>query len=136
MTTRPEPPADDLSAQAQFLHEVVARWLARPGVTVACGRWADGAISEIVTQGEAHLLPSLYDGCFAGVRELRLAGQPHHLHIDFGRVHRLAYAVAPSVCLARALLAISPRAHAPAGRLVPVTQPVGHLVAEGEGACQ
>ena len=100
MTTRPEPPADDLSAQAQFLHEVVARWLARPGVTVACGRWADGAISEIVTQGEAYLLPSLYDGCFAGVRELRLAGQPHHLHIDFGRVHRLAYAVAPSVCLA------------------------------------
>ncbi len=100
MTARSEASADDLSAQAQFLHEVVARWLARPGVTVACGRWADGAISEFVTHGEAHLLPSLYDGCFAGVRELRLAGQPHHLHIDFGRVHRLAYAVAPSVCLA------------------------------------
>lgn len=94
------PAADDLSAQAQFMHEVVARWLARPGVTVACGRWTDGAISEIVAQGQARLLPSLYDGCHAGVRELRLPAQPHHLHIDFGRVHRLAYVVAPSVCLA------------------------------------
>jgi hypothetical protein len=89
-----------LSVQAQFFHDAVARWLDRRGVTIACGRWADGAISEILPQGQAMLLPSLYDGCFTGVRELRLAGQPHHLHIDFGRVHRLGYAVAPSVCLA------------------------------------
>lgn len=100
MTSTADPVSDDLSAQAQFLHDVVARWLAQPGVTIACGRWADGAISEIIPRGAAHLLPSLYDGCFAGVRELRLTGQPHHLHIDFGRVHKLAYVVAPSVCLA------------------------------------
>jgi hypothetical protein len=99
MTSTADPVSDDLSAQAQFLHDVVARWLAQPGVTIACGRWADGAISEIIPRGAAHLLPSLYDGCFAGVRELRLTGQPHHLHIDFGRVHKLAYVVAPSVCL-------------------------------------
>jgi hypothetical protein len=93
-------PADELSAQAQFCHDAVTRWLEHPGITIACGRWADGAISEILPQGVAKLLPALYDGCFAGVRELRLAGQPHHLHIDFGRVHKLAYVVAPSVCLA------------------------------------
>lgn len=96
--TTPEPA--DLSAQADFMHGVVAWWLAQPGVTIACGRWADGAISEFVPRQAAQLLPAVYDGCFAGVRELRLAGQPHHLHVDFGRIHRLSYAVAPSVCLA------------------------------------
>jgi len=34
-----------LSNQAKFFHDAVARWLARPGVTIACGRWSDGAIS-------------------------------------------------------------------------------------------
>ena len=96
--TTPEPA--DLSAQAGFMHAVVARWLAQPGVSIACGRWADGAISEFIPRQAAQLLPAIYDGCFAGVRELRLVGQPHHLHIDFGRIHRLSYAVAPSVCLA------------------------------------
>lgn len=93
-------PAGDLAAQAQFFHDAFAHWLARPGVTIACGRWADGAISEIMPRGQAHLLPARYDGCFSGVRELRLSDQPHHLHIDFGRVHALSYAVVPSVCLA------------------------------------
>nr|MCU0922430.1 hypothetical protein [Burkholderiaceae bacterium] len=81
-------------------HYAFAHWLAQPGVTIACGRWADGAISEIMPRGQAQLLPARYDGCFSGVRELRLADQPHHLHIDFGRVHALSYAVVPSVCLA------------------------------------
>jgi hypothetical protein len=93
-------PTDSLAAQAQFFHDAFAHWLAQPGVTIACGRWADGAISEIMPRGQAQLLPALYDGCFSGVRELRLTDQPHHLHIDFGRVHKLAYVVAPSVCLA------------------------------------
>jgi len=91
---------DSLAAQAQFFHDAFAHWLAQPSVTIACGRWADGAISEIMPRGQAQLLPALYDGCFSGVRELRLTDQPHHLHIDFGRVHKLAYVVAPSVCLA------------------------------------
>ncbi len=94
------PPTESLSTQAQFFHDAIERWLAQPGVTIACGRWSDGAIAEILPQGRAHLLPARYDGCFAGVRELRLAAQPHHLHIDFGRIHKLAYTVAPSVCLA------------------------------------
>ena len=89
-----------LRDQSAFFHAAVTRWLSRPGITIACGRWSDGAISELVPQGQASLLPAIYDGCFVGVRELRLQGQPHHLHIDFGRVHKLAYTVAPSVCLA------------------------------------
>ena len=39
-------PTDSLAAQAQFFHDAFAHWLAQPGVTIACGRWADGAISE------------------------------------------------------------------------------------------
>lgn len=96
-----QPPAPDgLASQAQFFHDAFARWLDEPGVTIACGRWVDGAVSEIMPSGRALLLPALYDGCFAGVRELRLTDQPHHLHIDFGRVHTMSYAIVPSVCLA------------------------------------
>jgi hypothetical protein len=98
--TAPTPPAGDLASQAQFFHDAFAHWLEQPGVTIACGRWIDGAISEIMPRGQAQLLPARYDGCFSGVRELRLADQPHHLHIDFGRVHALSYVVVPSVCLA------------------------------------
>jgi hypothetical protein len=96
----PTASADSLAAQAQFFHDAVAHWLAQPGVTIACGRWADGAISEFMPGSRAELLPAMYDGCFSGVRELRLADQPHHLHVDLGRVHALSYAVVPSVCLA------------------------------------
>lgn len=91
---------DSLASQAQFFHDAFAHWLTEPGVTIACGRWADGAISELMPRGQARLLPAIYDACFVGVRELRLADGPHHLHIDFGRVHALSYAVVPSVCLA------------------------------------
>lgn len=106
MMTESSPMHPGATAEAQlrdhsaFFHAAVARWLNRPGITIACGRWSDGAISELIPMGQASLLPAVYDGCFAGVRELRLQGQPHHLHIDFGRVHKMAYTVAPSVCLA------------------------------------
>lgn len=93
------PQVDAFSAQAQFFHHSVSRWLERKDVTIACGRWSDGAISEIIPDGQAKLLPAIYDGCFNGVREVRLEEQSHHLHVDFGRIHKLAYTVAPSVCL-------------------------------------
>lgn len=89
-----------LAATADFFHEVIERWLSYPTVTIACGQWADGAISEIVPGGHAHLLPGRYDGCFAGVRELRLDDALHHLHLALGRVHQARYVVTPSVCLA------------------------------------
>src|SRR5690606_26929536 len=88
-----------LEGRAAFFHDALAEWLADPGITIVCGRWSDGAISEFLPAGAASLLPPAYDGRFAGIRELRIGQQRHHLHIDFGRVHALSYVVAPSVCL-------------------------------------
>ena len=88
-----------LETQSDFFHEVFVEWLQDPDITIACGRWSDGAISEFMPRQRAKLLPALYNGCFAGVRELRLENDPNHLHIDFGRVHQVCYTVAPSVCL-------------------------------------
>ena len=90
---------DAFSAQAQFFHHSVSRWLEHKNITIACGRWSDGAISEIIPDGQARLLPAIYDGCFRGIREVRLEEQSHHLHIDFGRIHKLSYTVSPSICL-------------------------------------
>lgn len=94
-----DPDQAALEARAAFFHHALTEWLADPDITIVCGRWDDGAISELLPAGQARLLPPIYDGRFAGVRELRLRGQRHHLHIDFGRVHALSYAIAPSVCL-------------------------------------
>ena len=83
-----------------FFHNVIQDWIQDPKTTIACGCWADSAISEIIPAGRAQLLPARYQGCFSGVREIILEDGPHHLHIDLGRVHKICYAVAPSVCLA------------------------------------
>lgn len=100
---RPIPPTHEaelkLTATSAFFHEVIEEWIRDPKTTIACGRWADGTVSEIIPAGRARLLPARYHGCFAGVREIRLDDGPHHLHIDLGRVYKVCYAVAPSVCL-------------------------------------
>lgn len=89
-----------LESQSDFFHAVFAEWLADPETCVACGSWSNGAVSELLPRRRGRLLPARYEGCFAGVRELRLDDAPHHLHVDFGRVHQVCYTVAPSVCLA------------------------------------
>lgn len=88
--------ADDL--HCAFFHEALQDWLTDPAITIACGDWRDGAISEIMPAGRARLLPGIYTGEFSGIRELRLTDSPHHLHIDLRRVHRMCYTVVPSVC--------------------------------------
>ncbi|AGR69541.1 hypothetical protein [Burkholderia pseudomallei] len=88
-----------LAADSAFFHEVIEEWIGDPKTAIACGRWADGTVSEIIPAGRARLLEARYHGCFAGVREIRLDDGPHHLHIDLGRVYKVCYAVAPSVCL-------------------------------------
>lgn len=101
-------PASDSASEADsnfmeaivFFHDVIQDWIQDPQTTIACGCWADGAVSEIIPAGRAQLLPARYQGCFAGVREILLDDGPHHLHIDLGRVHKVSYAIAPSVCLA------------------------------------
>ena len=89
----------ELEDRFAFFHDAVSDWLADPGITIVCGRWSEGAISELMPGGTAALLPPAYEGRFAGIRELRIRQQRHHLHIDFGRIHALSYVVAPSVCL-------------------------------------
>lgn len=90
---------DPLEIRNRILHEFLESWLTEPGASLACGRWSDGAISEIMLEGKARVLPGRYHGPFAGIRELQLADSPHHLHIDLGRIERVSFAVAPSVCL-------------------------------------
>lgn len=85
--------------QIGFFENVLSTWIADEQVTVACGMWEWGAIMELVPQGGAQLLPSNYTGRFAGVRELRISGVDHHLHIDLGRIHSIEYRIAPCVCL-------------------------------------
>ncbi|WP_439586111.1 hypothetical protein [Hydrogenophaga sp.] len=106
MSARPPPlgqlPPDALEAmrhRVDAFHDMLLGWLDMPGITLACGRWSGGAISELVPGDGACLLPQRYDGMFIGVRELRLTGVPHHLHIDLGRVERFRFTLAPSVCL-------------------------------------
>lgn len=89
----------DLQLRARAFHKIFEAWLDEPGATVACGRWSEGAISELMLTGRAQLLPERYEGNFAGIRKLQLADSPHHLHVDLGRVERIDFAVAPSVCL-------------------------------------
>lgn len=90
---------DQLAVDVSFFHNAVEAWLATNDITIACGQWRDGAISELIPMDNGELLPARYDGCFTGVRELRLHSAPHHLHIDFGRIHCISYCVAPSICL-------------------------------------
>ncbi len=98
MTSTPDPGGTFIK-RCDFFAAVLAEWLVDDDVTLACGRWAEGAVAEWLPRGQARLLPRQYDQCFAGVRELRLEGTAHHMHIDFGRIHKVSYAVAPSVCL-------------------------------------
>ena len=87
-----------LAERCQFFHDAMQAWLADPDIMIACGRWSEGAIGELMPQGRGRLLPPAYGGQFVGIRELWLDDAPHHLPIDFGRVHCLRYVVAPSVC--------------------------------------
>ena len=81
-----------------FLRDVLQRWVARPDTVLACGRWSEGAIGEFNPVGRGKVLSARYKDCFAGVCDIRLEGQPHHLHVDLGRVYAVRYCLSPSVC--------------------------------------
>lgn len=91
-------PDNTFERRIAFFESVLRTWLQRPGITVASGRWDRAGIAEFVLQGDASVLPSHYGDCFAGIREIRLHGVHHHLHVDLGRVHAVEYVIAPSVC--------------------------------------
>jgi hypothetical protein len=81
-----------------LLDGVLRRWLGEPGITITCGDWGGGSIMELVPQGKAQLSAAKYEGAFAGLRDLELEGVDHHAHLDLGRMSRVLYRIAPSVC--------------------------------------
>lgn len=87
-------PDHDIDAIDAILRD----WLADADITIICGRWDHGGIMELLPDGNARLSGPRYEGDFAGLRDIELAGQPHHLHIDLARLTRVVYTIAPSVC--------------------------------------
>jgi hypothetical protein len=53
---------------------------------------------ELLPRGGARLSGPRYDAPFDGLRELRLDGGGHHVHLDLGKLTHAWYFVAPSVC--------------------------------------
>jgi len=81
-----------------IVEDILRVWLAEPDVTLFCGAWRNGAIMELLPAGKARLTGQLYAGRFAGLRDLILDDGGHHVHLDLGRLSRVCYLVAPSVC--------------------------------------
>ncbi|MBI1394731.1 MAG: hypothetical protein GC151_02035 [Betaproteobacteria bacterium] len=77
---------------------ILRDWLADPDITIICGQWGNGSIMELVPAGRASLSAPRYTGAFAGLRDLHLHDQPHHLHLDLARLARAVYVISPSVC--------------------------------------
>lgn len=80
------------------VESVLREWLADPGTSLLCGRWADGGVMELLPEGRARLGEARYGGRFAGLRDLEVTGEAHHLHLDLARLPCAVYLVAPSVC--------------------------------------
>ena len=80
------------------IESVLRDWLTEKKIVLVCGRWDQGAVSEIVSNGKAWLTESTYAGKFAGLRDLRVRGEKHHLHLDLGKFSHAEYAIRPSVC--------------------------------------
>ena len=77
---------------------VLRSWLDDPELTLFCGDWQHGGIMEMMPQGQASLTGRHYEAPFDGLRDLRMEGSGHHVHLDVGRLTRARYRVAPSVC--------------------------------------
>jgi hypothetical protein len=80
------------------IERIVRDWLDEPELLVLAGRWADGAVMELVPTSPPLLTAQRYEGRFAGLRDLLLNGQAHHVHLDLGRLNCATYLVCPSVC--------------------------------------
>jgi hypothetical protein len=80
------------------LEEIIRDWFVDETSALACGDWERGAIMEILPRGRAMLTGARYPEPFTGLREVRIPGQKHHLHLDLGKIDQVIYAVMPSVC--------------------------------------
>lgn len=92
-------PRDRLDAQRIASVEAIVRdWLEEPELLVIAGRWGNGAVMELVPRSPPLLTAPRYEGRFAGLRDLLLDGEGHHVHLDFARLDQATYLVSPSVC--------------------------------------
>ncbi len=87
----PESSVDSIDA-------ILRESLTDPDLTLVSGHWPDGAVMEIMPRGRARLSTPRYGGAFAGLRDLQIEGEPHHLHLDLARLPCATYVLAPSVC--------------------------------------
>ncbi|APR77633.1 Hypothetical protein A7982_02980 [Minicystis rosea] len=87
----------DVTRIAQ-IEAVIRDWLEEPDITLFCGDWRSGSIMEILPEGRAVLTGARYPEPFSGLRDITLADQGHHLHLDLAKLGTVVYAVAPSVC--------------------------------------
>src|SRR5262249_48449747 len=69
-----------------------------PNVAIMCGDWSQGSVMELIPHCRGLLSSERYTGDFVGIRQLRLAAQKHHVHLDLKRFRRVAYSILPSVC--------------------------------------
>lgn len=86
------------NSQQASLESILREWLTDPEITLICGQWRSGAIMELLPQGRAWLSAQKYGEQFAGLRDLIIEGEGHHLHLDLHRFQSVVYAVLPSVC--------------------------------------
>jgi hypothetical protein len=82
-----------------FAIEAILRsWLDDRDITLFCGDWRHGGVMELLPKGGALLSGRRYDPPFEGLRDLRLEGVGHHVHLDLARLAKAWYIVSPSVC--------------------------------------
>lgn len=80
------------------LEGVLRDWVGVPRIVFACGDWRTGAIMELLPRTVATLTATRYAEPFAGLRDIRLSGQGHHIHLDLAKMWHVVYAIVPSVC--------------------------------------
>ena len=87
-----------LETRVKIVDQLVRDWMSDPEVCLVVGDWIDGTVAEIFPRGKAEMPSPRYEGNFVGVCDLRIANEPHHCHLDLGRIHTFELKVAPSVC--------------------------------------
>lgn len=80
------------------LETIVRDWFGDPHIALACGDWTTGAIMELLPDDKPVLTGARYPAPFSGLRDVRLVGQAHHLHLDLNKIAHVVYAIVPSVC--------------------------------------
>lgn len=77
---------------------ILREWLGDASTVLFVGHWPDGAVAELFPEGRAELTKAAYHGKYAGLRDLAIEGERHHMHFDLARFTEARYSIWPSVC--------------------------------------